>query len=496
MNDDILETPESNNKAEEVVSETATEKVSKLPTETILVSQTEKIFSLFDEVKHSLTEIISGPSDYNDNVLFKLAGVQLDKTEQVTNWAQTINEGAELSSFGNQFIKPLQNPDNSFEQSVDVNGDKLGISVAKLKDVQNQEIEGDKALMMVRNTFGLGSHIRVPLFHSGFWITIKAPSDLEILELHRQITQDKVELGRASYGLAFSNQVVYYANRLLDFALNNIHSHSIKTNTDIRDFIYSHDVPIIIWGVACAIWPNGFKYQRACTSNPKECNHVATELINLSKLLWTNTSGLNQWQKTHMANKSATSMTEEEVNRYRKELLNNQPRIINIEKDDKIISFKLKVPTASQWINEGTTWVNQIVDSITGSFSESNSVNERNRFIINSAKASALRQYSHWVEEIEINTNVIKNRSSIESVIGALSADDHIRDSFIKQMRDYIDSSVISIIGVPSYNCPNCGGEQKDEASSLPKFVNIIPIDVMNTFFIPLVHRVIKIQNR
>lgn len=482
---------EENNKAEEI------KKPVELPIQTKKFEQTSKVFSSFDETKHELTETISGPSDYNRNIPPRMEGVIFNnEDEAVADWGRTIAQGAETVAYDDQFIAPLKNENADFAQEVEVNGSKLSILPSRLKAVSNQELDGEKALMFVRNTFGLGSYIDVPLWHSGFWIKLKAPSDNEILELHRKITQDKIELGRATYGLAFSNQVVYFVSRLLEFALNNIHSSTIKTNKDIREFIYSHDIPILIWGIACAIWPNGFKYSRACVDNPGECNHVATEMISLHKLLWTNKTQLNEWQKSHMFSKAPASVSEEDVNRYRKELLNNQPQVVTIKKDDQDISFKLKVPTAEQWVSEGTSWINTIVEAVTTSFSETTNVAERNQHIIDRAKASSLQQYSHWVEEIELETNVIRKKEAVHNTLGALSSDDFIRDELIKAIKKYIDDTVISLIGIPSYNCPNCNKPQDSEETTLPSFVNIIPLDVYNTFFIPLVQRVIKIRNR
>lgn len=493
-NKDIIEDPVNNSGEDKVNSEQT--KPLDLPIKTKQFIQEEDPFSAVDEKKHDLLEEVVGPSDYNNNIPPRLEGKVLNNEDSTLEWAQAVSNGAQTASYDSQFTKPLSDPDADFVQYLDVNGDKLGIRPAKLKSVTNQEIDGEKALMMVKATFGLGGYVQVPLFHSGFWIRLKAPSENEILELHRQITQDKIELGRATYGLAFSNQVVFFVNRLLDFALNNVHSYSIKTNKDIREFIYSHDVPILIWGIACAIWPNGFKYQRACIHNPGECTHISTEILNLHKLLRTDGNKLNAFQKNHMLNRAESSVSEEQVSRYRKELLNNQPRVIKITKDDGEISFKLKVPTALEWINEGTSWINNIVETITSSFSESANINERNRHILNSAKASALQQYSHWVEEIEIDTNIVKKKETIEAIIGSLSSDDFIREEFIKKIREYIDDTVISLIGVPDYKCPACGKPQEDPNNTLPNFVNIIPIDVYNTFFIPLVQRVIKITNR
>lgn len=459
--------------------------------------------------KHKLSASYSSPVTNNDEFIEEvplpsvnvgdiekcLEGRNPPKNQSTARWSETIVAASQTTAPADLFVDSLNNPESTFEQGVQTPSGILTTEQAKFKKISNQTLDGEKAVMLVRNTFGLGSHVRIPLFHSGFWVTIKAPSESSILELHRQITMDKIELGRSSYGLGFSNQNIFFVSRIFELIKSHIHSHSIKTDKDISQFIYAHDIPILVWGLACAIWPNGFKYSRACLSKPDECQHVVTELLNLSKLHWTNTSSLNAWQKNHMLNKNSASMSEDDVIRYRKELLNNQPRMVKIDNNHEEFSITLKTPTVYEWVQQGTKWINNIVEAITSAISTTDSVAERNNLMINSAKSSALRQYSHWVECINIDSNDIKDRESIEETLGALTASDQMRLKIIEAVQKYIEDTVISLIGIPSYECPNCGNIQQQENVS-EKFVNIIPLEVYTTFFILIMQRVTKIAMR
>lgn len=472
------------------------QKIKTMPVETRQFILEEEFSSPATDKELIANEVVPLPSVYVDNIGTILEGTNPDQTDKKTvEWAETVTASAQTAGVDGTFIQSLKNEDADFKQHLQTGSEKLSIETPKFKKVENQILDGEKAVILARNLFGLGSMVRVPLFHSGFWITLKAPSEAELLELNRQLTTDKIELGRSSYGLAFSNQTVFYVSRIYELVKSCIHSHSVKTDKDISNFIYAHDIPIIIWGLACAVWPNGFNYSRACMANPNECNHVVTEKLNLSKLLWTNNSVLNTWQKNHMHNKLSGSMSEEDVLRYRKELINNQSKKITIDTLSEPFAVKLKTPTAAEWITQGTSWINNIVESVTTAISSTASVSERNNYMINVAKAQTIRQYSHWIDSIEIGTNRIEDRETIENTISALSSSDDLRSEVIKNVQSYIDETVISMIGIPVYNCPKCN-EPVDKGSNSQKFVNIIPLEVNTIFFILLMQRIARIAMR
>lgn len=472
------------------------------PTKEIVLPVVTREFELLEEFSQPLSdkdkqivETVPLPSEYTENIPSLLEGTNPPNDAKTTEWAEVLTAAAQTAGVEGVFIESLKDENAKFRQGIDTPSGNLNLDIVKFKRVENQILDGEKAVILARNLFGLGTVTRVPLFHSGFWLALKAPSEAQLLELNRQLTTDKIELGRQSYGLAFSNQNIFYTSRIYELIKSCIHSHSIKTDKDISNFIYAHDLPIIIWGLACSVWPNGFKYSRSCMSNPDECQHTVTEVLNLTKLMWTNTVALNTWQKSHMNNKSSASMSEEDVVRYRKELLNNQAKKITLDINGENFSVNLKTPTVNQWISQGTSWINNIVESATTAVSTSASVTERNNYMINVAKTETLRQYSHWIDTVEIGTNRIEDRDTIDSTLAALSAGDELRESLIKNIQKYIDETVISLIGIPTYNCPKCDKPQELEAP-IPRFVNIIPLEVYTIFFILLMQRISRIAMR
>ncbi len=419
--------------------------------------------------------------------------------EKGREWFGVLKAGSIISPAEDIYQETVTDPEAAFVQGVNSSVGVLQPGAARFKSTSNEVLKGDRAVLRTLAHLGLGSTFRFPLWNSGFWITFRAPSEPDILELQRIIIEDKIMLGRSSYGLAHSNITSYVVQRLLDFALSNIHQTSIEVpaDKDIKDFISCHDIPTIVWGIACAIWPQGFKFQRACTSNPEKCQHIVSQKLKLSKILWTNTSSLSEWQIAHMSSVATNSKKADSIIRYQSESLKAQKRQIVINKD-KETEFKLllRIPTAEQYIESGTRWISGIVDIVNRAVTANTTINEKNAYITKRGKATTLRQYGHWIEKIEFGDgNSIEDTETIESTLDVLSSDDNCRKEIIEAVMKYIATSTVTVIGIPSYDCPNCGGEQKSSAE-LPNHTNIIPIDVYTTFFTLLVQKLQLIEQR
>jgi hypothetical protein len=89
---------------------------------------------------------------------------------------------------------------------------------------------------------------------------------------------------------------------------------AIKEGDNIRNYIKTPDLPILLWGLACSIYSNGFQYTRACISDPEKCNHILKEKLDLSKLLWTDSSALTAHQVNHMTKRQRGSMETDSLN--------------------------------------------------------------------------------------------------------------------------------------------------------------------------------------
>lgn len=435
-------------------------------------------------------EVIILPSNLDreiNEVLNKIPNVNILDNPDSRNWAQTLAAGLEFNTMEEVFIPTLQQEDAEFKHNQQINNQSLNAASPRFKPIENQNLKGEKAIIRLISHLGLGTLFSVPLWHSGFWITFKPPTESENIEFNRMMIADKIQFGRSSYGLAFSNTVSYSTDRIVNFILNHVYDTSVKaeelTLDNMRQHISCQDIPSLIWGFICTMYPKGFRYQRACDKDPTKCTHVIQETLNIAKLQWTNTNPLTEWQKTHMSSRQPRSMSLAAVTRYKEELTKAQKnRVLIGEGTSREIAFTIKTPNIFHHIDAGHRWIGDIVETVERTVAADIDRNERNDLITRYGQSSALRQYIHWIDSIEYETNIIDDHETIETTLNVLSQDDEIRDTIIGKIVKYINDSTISVIGIPTYDCPNCGAEQKSHVE-VPRYENIIPLDVIQLFF-------------
>jgi hypothetical protein len=447
------------------------------------------------------TELLSLPTDYASNVrdvLNELPNIDLTDNPEAREWVEVLNQGLEMLPAQEMFKDTLSEADDgNFTQKPEYNGKLLIPGAPKFEKLENSVLKGEKAVIRVLQTLGLGSLFQVPLWHTGIWVTIKPPTEAEIIELNRQLINDKIQFGRSTYGLAFANTVAYTVDRLMDFIIDHIYNTTLKTESltgdQLKKMISCQDFPILLWGIACTIYSSGFKYQRACITNPEKCNHILEETINVTKLLWVNIESLTDYQKEHMSFRQARTRTAEQIERYKDELkvVHNSRVKLDADKD---IHMTIKSPSMAEYIEGGYAWISSIVDAVEKTISSDLPSDEKEALIIRYAQASRLRQYGHWVESIEVETNITGDQETINELLNVLSSDDQIFASMMGKIKAYINHSVTALVGIPSFDCPKCSEKQEDNV--YPQFTNIIPLDVQQLFFGLFTQRLIKLTDR
>lgn len=436
------------------------------------------------------TDSIVLPSNFDRetrDVLEKMPNVNLLDSPQTRQWASDVVEGLELTTHNEAFISPLEQDDADFKQKLEDNGMSLMAASPKFKSIQNETLKGERAVIRLISHLGMGTLFQTPLWHSGLWVTFKPPTESELIELNRILVADKIMFGRYTYGLVFSNLLSYTTDRLVDFALAHVYDLTAKSDAitvdNIKDHISCLDIPSLLWGFVCTMYPKGFKYRRACINDPEKCNFVLDEILNVIKLQWTNNNALTEWQKTFMAGRQSKTKDIDSINRYKEELRSaKQRRLVINEGLDNEVAIIIKTPNITQYIEAGYRWINDITDTVNRTLSLNANDEERNTLITRYGQASAMRQYVHWIDSIEYDTNVINDSETLESTLDVLSSDDEIRTQFIKGVIDYINHNTLSIIGIPVYDCPKCNKTQEVD-HQLPMHTNIIPIDVIQLFF-------------
>ena len=396
-------------------------------------------------------------------------------------WGKTVIDCLQTSLSRDAFSSTVEDVDSVWDVETTHKGEKITISKPVIKKTTGEQLSGEKAIMAVTHSLGIGSMITVPLWHSGFSMTLKPPSESDIVELFRLIDSDTVDIGRSTSGLVFSNMSVVLANRVVDFIIRHTYNTTIDgwKDIDLTKYIKTQDLFPMVAAMAATIYPNGFEFKRPCTTNPEECTYVAEGKVDIKKMVYTKVSDLTSSQRQHMAHRRPKSHTIEDVEHYQRSLQCISNSTVSID-DSRDFSIVLRTPTLYDYIEIGNNWISSIEKLIEEVLSSNKE--DRKDIALQFSNASILRQYSQWVDEIKIDGNVINDRYSIDDVMEIFSGMDEYRVKITNSIIDYISNSAICVVGIPAYDCPSCGADQSDPKAPTG-FKTIVPLDALTLFF-------------
>ncbi len=463
----------------------------------------------------STREQIAMPSDFYDRLksvmdLLEDRESRLTKTLANTDrdWLENLAEGGMHVSLDSGYIESTTRDGSYFTNRVGGTDKALKAGYPKLPKGVNKP-HGNDAVRLLSKLMGRGPGMpfTFPLWHTGIWLTVEAPSEMSILELHRILATEMGTLGNTTYGYVFSNYRAFTTKRLVSFVLDHLHSSSLATNDDLRNIISLHDVESLLYGMVCAIYPNGFQYTRSCAANPETCKVVHEEVLNLQHLLVADNNALTPSQLEHMRKIRKDSMSIEDVRNYQAQHSVMGSKSISLMTDDdgeSIVDITLRVPTVAEHIDSGDVWISEMSDIINIATDDALDDDSRRAYMINASKATIMRQYGHMVDTLKLGDNVYHNRGTgpdaksdqetIAKTLNSLSADDAVMRKYLEEVTKYNSGTAVAVVGIPTYDCPSCKGENSGGLTGA--FTNLIPLDMFQTFFGLLVQKVQRIRIR
>lgn len=418
--------------------------------------------------------------DELDKLSESYAKVDQSNSESTRLWTASYLAGLSHLLKGGSLTASVERASSEWVQKIDNEGDAIGPSLPNFGTSSSGKITGDKALLKVAAASSTGTTTHIPLWHTGIWVTLKPPTEGALLELDKRITSEKILLGRYTSGLIFSNTSVYTASHVINFVLNHLHDSSVKdiSHDALKKIIKVTDIPTLLWGMACSINPDKYKYSRACTTNPANCQHVVTGEISLGKLFWMDDKLISIKQRRHMS-KRLEKFTLEDLKAYEEEHIAGSPRIVTLNDRFKA---KLTVPNITQYETAGFSWVDGLVKMAEGSLGVSLNDKQREEYILDQAKLTTIRQYGHWVSELHVDGDIIDDFETLEGALGQISGNSDVVNSLFEHIGKFIDDSTLAVVAIPKYDCPACGTRQEDgEGHSFHE--HLLPIDVLRTFF-------------
>jgi hypothetical protein len=462
-----------------------------VPSENKNVHQDYPAFEVYDNIEAIKTgdEIIPVLSHTRQSVIERIdnnTDANRKDTPAARRWHDTFESSFNTLQSHAQFESTLTREGAEFRQALHTEKGPIAFAQPKFADPTVTKVSGEKAQLRVRALLGLGGLMTIPLWHSGFHITIKTPSDSALIELRRRIMETKISLGRETHGLIFSNVSSYTSQWLIDFILDHVYETTLKNSTDLRKKIATPDLPILFWGLACSIWPKGFHYVRALsTSEGIAEKQLVSGKINVGKLMWVDNTSFTKAQKAHMSNRTVATITDEMIERYKNDFPLYKGRTIDLGENLKI---SLHVPNAEDYIRSGNQWITALTSIVEEVFtSDKDDAERRNVAIAEHANATVMRQYGHWVENVLVDDSPQTDRGTIDSILETMSENSEVRKKFHVEIGKYIDDVTAAIIAIP---------EVSGKGTGLNKYPNLIPLDVISVFFTLLMQRVSQILTR
>ena len=263
---------------------------------------------------------------------------------------------------------------SEFTQRVDSEKGPIGIASQALT-TGGSNLTGPSALMALQNVMGQGKPTRIPLWSSGFNVTLAGFKESEILTLSMALTETRAEIGYETGGLLFSAGDTNAVSDIVDFVLSHVISTSIRgwTKGDIetlKSHILVTDIPALLTGALVSIYPSGYPALHTCKMAGSEiCDYepqikqdaIGVEyhvdsLIDFKRTLWVDTTRISKAMRAHMSAKDNTH-TLEQIKTYQE---TNNPAD-GITKEINGVRLVLAVPTIAKYTDYGSRWINNVI---------------------------------------------------------------------------------------------------------------------------------------
>lgn len=367
------------------------------------------------------------------------------------------------------------------------------------------ELSGSMAMNIFRNKISIGEIVQVPLWHSGFWISLKPPTQAEIIQLQDTIAHHEVNIGYETNSFVYSNYSVVLTRILVNFIIEHIAecSFEIPPGEDIREYILINDYYPMLLGLLSTIHPRGINIIQNCKNSlilnedqKPTCDFVMSALCDPKKMLWVDRSILkDEYINSVMSTRGANQVRRDTILEYQRRISNLVSKDVTVEASNGVpITLTLSVPTISRIITEGERWVSDIVTMTENAFDGKEPKDEKVARINAMIRITVLSIYNSFVTAIYTdkgteNETSTKDPVAILSNLNDMSSDDNLLVNILKEARSYIDSTTIALAGIPNYICPKCSKDQNDHKDKEDKFHGFIPLDLPTYFFDQYVSR-------
>lgn len=412
-----------------------------------------------------------------------------------TNLASiTAVSGGDSVVNGGIYKLEVNSKTNPFFNDILYGEKKLNI---KNLEMNQNDVSPKTAVARFTKYIDAGEVVQVPLWHSGFWVTIKPIKQKDFIMLEEEIADNQIKLGRETSSLIYSNYAVIVNRIICAFLARHITEYSVVLDSgsdNIFDYISVQDLNPLILGMLSTIFPKGLNYTKACKNNlvqtdgVKLCNNILNATLDPKKLLFVNKHALTHDNKfnmlNHMAKRRPSSVSLNEVKEYQRRINSLAPRTVTLL--DGKVEIVLENPSISKYIDTGEKWIQNIVEEFESSLTENVDISLKNIRIGTIVLSIFAGVYNSYVKSIKFgNENrAYTDQETIDAMLDEVSEIPEAIKPLIEALNKYISESAIAIVAVPAYECEDCKKSNKESDVELKSgFDNLVPLNMTHLFF-------------
>lgn len=374
----------------------------------------------------------------------------------------------------------------------DINYANKNLNLRNINFTTKEKVSNAAAVARLTSIFNIGEIVQVPLWNSGFWVTIVPPSQRDLVNLEIQLAREELELGRTTSNFVYSHYSVIFVKILSNFIVKNIKEHTVTlpVGENLLDYIKMSDLYPLLLGLLSSIYPDGMDVNVFC-NNRMEFKEDGTPMCDFTtviktdprKLLNVDKGKLTDKMLSQMAIRTPNSVSLESVINYQSLLESGYQQVEVDSTVGKKINFEFKNPSISDSIRIGEEWIGEIIKTLEEVFIKADDIDNKNEMISKAVDMSILTVYSNYVKSISIPEEnlYIDNYASIMETLERFSVDETIVKNFVDSIDKYISRSSLSLVGIPSFTCPKCQEINGNKDST--EFKEFIPIEVIKYFF-------------
>lgn len=398
---------------------------------------------------------------------------------------------------------------STVDQVTEVEGKDIRIQKQTARLNESGSVVGINFLRALRTAANSGAHSKIPLWSSGFWVTVGDFNTTEIFRTASRLKEIRDNIGLKTNGTLYSIEDVHIVTAIIDFLLDHVIDSNLKNWEDInvlRQALLITDSQHLMAGGLDAMYPDGYPLHQECrnalkTEGKDKCTYSTfskeDRLKDVSRLHFLRTALKVSARFPVKSHRFMTKeeVTLEEVQEYQKEIMDHNNITHSIGKYNPAgVDIRLfgTTPNYSRYRTEGNRWVSDVIsiaeDLVTEGRTEQQEYEQRQRMIANRSQQVMAQHQHSWVDKIQLGDAYNESREDILEALAILSENRELAKQVRKDIREYSKRQLHCFTAISDWVCPSC----KSTQPGVEEDINLIPLNMTAYFFTILVARALQ----